>query len=109
MVGEGLAGPLAGDQDAAPGVTQVVGPVRFALAGAGDEALARILRVDPVAEPVRACGRTWLEPQRLDEAADVLTLSVGLGLMAGADVLNEVFGQVPNAPRGVLGPGEHAL
>jgi hypothetical protein len=36
-------------------------------------------------------------------------LGVGLSLMAPADVLGQVFGQVADAPAGVLGPGQHAL
>ena len=32
-----------------------------------------------------------------------------VGGVASGDVLGEVFGQVADAPAGVLGPGEHAL
>ena len=46
MVGEGLAGPLAGDQDPAPGVAQVVAAARLALARAGDQALDAIGKDD---------------------------------------------------------------
>ena len=36
-------------------------------------------------------------------------LCVCFGLAAVADLLGEVLNQVADAPRGVLGPGEHAL
>jgi len=37
------------------------------------------------------------------------TLRVGVGLVAVANLLGEVLGQVTDAPGGVLGPGEHDL
>jgi hypothetical protein len=36
-------------------------------------------------------------------------LSVGLGVVAVADLLGQVLGQVADAPGGVFGSGEHAL
>jgi hypothetical protein len=54
VVGQGLAGPLAGDQDAASGVAEVVAAVGFAFALARDQAGPGVLGGDAVAEPVRA-------------------------------------------------------
>ena len=54
VVGEGLAGPFAGDQDAPSGVAEVLGAVGLALAQAGDQPGAGVLWLDAVAEPVRA-------------------------------------------------------
>ena len=54
VVGEGLAGPFAGDQDAAPGVAEVFAAVGLALAAARDQAGPGVLGLDAVAEPVRA-------------------------------------------------------
>ena len=33
-------------------------------------------------------------------------LGIGLGFVAAGDLLGEVLGQVPDAPLGVLGPGQ---
>jgi len=57
VVGQGLAGPLAGDQHAASGVAEVVAAVGFAFAGAGDETGPGVLGLDAVAEPVGAARR----------------------------------------------------
>jgi hypothetical protein len=38
VVGQGLAGPLAGGQDPAPAVAEVIGVMGLALAAAGDQA-----------------------------------------------------------------------
>ena len=56
VVGEGLGGPLAGDQDAAAGVAEVFAAVGLALAGARAQAGAGVLGLDAVAEPVGARG-----------------------------------------------------
>jgi hypothetical protein len=56
VVGEGFAGPFAGDQDAASGVAEVFAAVGFAFAPAGDLAGSGVLGLDAVAEPVRARG-----------------------------------------------------
>ena len=67
VVGQGLAGPLAGDQDPAPGVAEVIGVVGLALAPAGRQAGPGVLGLDAVAEPVRARRRARLVPQRLGQ------------------------------------------
>ena len=54
VIVECLAGPAAGDQDAASGVAEVVGVVGFALAVPGAQAGAWVVRGDAVAQPVRA-------------------------------------------------------
>src|SRR6266568_3787521 len=43
VVGDGLAGPLAGDQDPAPGVAEVLAAVGFALATAWPQARPGVL------------------------------------------------------------------
>ena len=50
MVGQGLAGPFAGDQDAPAGEAKVLGPVGFALAQARDQPRSRVFGLDTVAE-----------------------------------------------------------
>jgi hypothetical protein len=54
VVGEGLARPLAGDEDTATRVAEVVAAVRFAFALARHQPGSRILRGNAVAQPVRA-------------------------------------------------------
>src|SRR5215467_3312959 len=76
VVGQGLAGPFAGDQDAAAGVAAVLGPVRLALALARDERGPGVLRLDPVAEPVRARRRAGLIPQGFGQPVRVRPLCV---------------------------------
>ena len=87
VVGQGLAGPLAGDQDAAPGVAEVLAAVGLALAGPGPQARPGVARLDAVAEPVRACRRARLVPQRPGEPGGVVGLVVGGDLVAVAEVL----------------------
>jgi hypothetical protein len=65
VVGQGLAGPLARDQHAAPGVAEMISIVGFALAPAGGQAGPGILGLDAVPEPVGAPRRARLDPQRL--------------------------------------------
>ena len=67
VVGQRLAGPLAGDQHPAPGVAEVIGVVGLALAPAGGQAGPGVLGLDAVAEPVRAPRRARLVPQRLGQ------------------------------------------
>ena len=81
----------------------------LALAGAGDQAGPGVLGLDAVPQPVRARRRARLIPQRVGEPFHVLALGVGVGLVAVAELLGQVLGQVADAPGGVLGPGEHAL
>jgi hypothetical protein len=54
VVGKGLAGPFAGDQDSSAGVAEVLGSVRLTLAQAGYQAGPGVLGLDAVPEPVRA-------------------------------------------------------
>ena len=54
VVGQRLAGPFAGGQHAATGVAEVFAAVRLALARSGPQALLSVLRLDAVAQPVRA-------------------------------------------------------
>jgi hypothetical protein len=85
MVGQRLAGPLAGDQHPPPGVAEVIGVVGLALAPAGNQAGPHVLGLDTVAEPVRAGRRARLEPQRLSQPGRMRLLSVGLGAVAVTD------------------------
>ena len=64
VVGQGLAGPLAGHQHSPPGIAQVIGVVGHALAPARGQAGPGVLRLDAVPQPVRARGRARLEQQR---------------------------------------------
>ncbi len=54
VLGECLAEPFAGHQDAAPSVTEVLVPVGLAWAETGDEVGARVAWLDAVPKPVRA-------------------------------------------------------
>ena len=56
VLGEGLAGPLAGDQDAAAAEAEVLPVVRLDGAAAGDQAGAGLVGLDAVAQPVRAAA-----------------------------------------------------
>jgi hypothetical protein len=47
--------------------------------------------------------------RRVGKPVGLRGLVVGGGLVAVGDVLGEVLGQVPDAPRGVPGPGQDAL
>ena len=98
VVGQGLAGPLARDQDPPPGIAEVIGVVGLALAPAGGQAGPGVLGLDAVPEPVRAPRRARLIPQRLSQPGRVIVLRVGVGLVAVADLLGEVLGQVADAP-----------
>src|ERR1019366_1001815 len=51
VVGQGLAGPFAGDQDAASGVAEVLAAVGFAFAAARAQVRPGVLGLDAVAEP----------------------------------------------------------
>ena len=78
VIGEGLAGPLAGDQDAPSGVAAVLGPVRLALARGGDQTWPGVLGLDAVAEPVRTGRRARLIAKRLGEPVRVRPLRASL-------------------------------
>jgi hypothetical protein len=105
VVGEGLAGPLSGDEHAASGVAEVLAAVGFALARAGSRARLGVLRLDAVAEPVGAGWRAWLEAQRVGEPVDVAPLVAAVGVVAVGDMLGEVLGQVADAAVRVFRPG----
>ena len=109
VVGEGFAGPSAGDQDAASGVAEVLAAVGFAFAVSGAQAGPGVAGLDAVAEPVRARWGAGLVPQRVDEPVGVVGLAGGAGGVAGRELLGEVFGEVADAPGRVLGSGEDAL
>src|SRR6185312_4915598 len=72
VIGQGLAGPLAGDQDPPPGVAEMIGIVGLALAPAGSLAGPGVLGLNAVPEPVGAPGRARLEPQRLGQPGGVV-------------------------------------
>ena len=109
VVGEGLAGPLAGDEHAASGVAEVLAAVGLALAGARPHVRLGVLGLDAVAEPVGAGRRAGFVAERVGEPVGVAHLVVGLGVVAVGDVLGEVLGQVADAAACVLGPGQDAL
>ena len=84
--------------------------MRLALAAPRDLAGAGVLRLDAVPQlPVRAPRRARLIPQRLSQPPSVRPLRVSVSLVAVADLLGQVLGQVPDTPRRILRPGEHAL
>src|SRR5215472_249618 len=93
----------------APGVAEMVAAVRLALARTGHQAGTGVLRLDAITQPVRTRRRARLEPQGLGKPVHMLTLGVGIGVVAVAELLGQVFGQVADAPGRVLRSGEHAL
>src|SRR5208337_5528597 len=101
VVGQRLAGPLAGDQHAPPGVAEVLAAMRLALAATRAQPRPGVLGLDSEAEPVRAGGRAWLVTQRVGEPVGVRRLGVGGGLVSVANVL----GQVADTPAGVARSG----
>jgi hypothetical protein len=109
VIGEGLAGPFAGDQDAAPGVAEVLAAVGLAGAAARSQAFARVLGLDAVAQPVGTGRGARLVAQRVGQPSGMRLLGVGGGLVAVGDVLGQVLGEVADAPGRVAASGEHAL
>ena len=101
VVGERLAGPLARDQDAAPGVAEVLAAVSLAPAVPGPQAGARVLGLDAVAQPVRASRRAGFVAQCLDQAFGVIVLGAVVRLVAVGDVLGQVLGEVADATAGI--------
>ena len=101
VVGQGLAGPLAGDKDPSSGIAEVIGIVGLALAGSQGQAGPGVLGLDAVPQPVRAPRRTRLMPQRLGQPGGVIVLRADRGLVAVADLLGQVLGQVADAPGGL--------
>jgi len=81
------------------------------LAPAAARALARpgVFGLDAVAEPVRAGRRARLVLERGGEPDGVGGLGVAVRLVAVAQVLGQVLGEVADAPAGIPGSGEHAL
>ena len=86
VVGQGLAGPLAGDEHPAPGVAKVICIVGLALAPAGGQAGPGVLGLDAVAQPVCAGRRARLVPQRLGEPGRMRPLRVCFRLVAVPDL-----------------------
>ena len=84
-----------------PGIAQVISVVRLALAPARSQARPGVLGLDAVTEPVGAPRRARLIPQRLSQPGRMCLLRVGVGLVAVADLLGEVLGQVADAPGSV--------
>ncbi len=109
VVGQRLAGPLAGHQDPAPGIAQVLPPVGLALAGSWPQARPGVLRLDAVPQPVRAGRRAWLIPQRPGQALSVGGLGVAVFMVAVAEVLGQVLGEVADAPAGISRSGQHSF
>ena len=110
MIGQGFAGPAAGDQDATAGVAEVGAAVCFAAAVAGPHTGLRVLGVDAVAEPVRAAGRAGLVAQCLDEPVGVRGGGcIALSGVDGAELLGQVFGEVADALAGVFRSGDDPL
>ena len=109
VVGEGFAGPFAGDQDPAAAEAQGFAAVGLAAAPAGDEAGAGVAGLDAVAEPVRAGGGARLVAQRLPQPFDVVGLGVGVRGVALVDGLGQVLREIPDPPVGITAAGEHAL
>ena len=102
VVGEGLAGPLAGDQDAASRVAEVFAAVSFAPAAPRPQVRPGVLGLDAVAQPVSAGRRARLVPQRVGEPGCVCVLGGSVRLVAVADVLGQVLGEIANAPGRIL-------
>jgi len=105
VVGQGLARPLARDQDPVPGIAQVLASVGLAPAVTGPHPGPGVARGDAVAQLVRAGGRAGFVTQGGQEPGSVVGLGRGRGLVAGADVL----GQVADAPGDAAGSGQDAL
>ena len=109
VVGQRLAGPLARHQDAPPGVAEVLAAVGLALAGPRLQARPGVAWLDAVAEPVRAGRRARFVPQRVGEPGGMAGLGASGGLVAVAEVLGQVLGEVADAPAGIPGSGQDAL
>ena len=92
----GLAGPPAGDQDAAATVTEVVRPVRRSAAGAGSQARPGVLGLDGVQQPVGAPRGARFPAQRFDQPGVVRPRGVGGRLVGLAQGLGQVLRQVPD-------------
>ncbi|GAB3213852.1 hypothetical protein GCM10027294_49090 [Marinactinospora endophytica] len=71
VVSEGLAGPLARDQDAPTRIAQVFTAVGFGGAEARPQPGFGVLGLDAVAQPVRTPRRARLEPQRVEQSCFV--------------------------------------
>ncbi len=63
-----------------------------------------LLRRDAVPQPVRARRRARLEAQRVGKPFYVGTLGIGVHVVALAELLGQVLGQIANAPGGVQCP-----
>jgi hypothetical protein len=102
VIGERLARPFAGDQDAPSGVAEVLAAVRLALAPARPQARTGVLGLDAVAQPVRARRGARLVTERVGQALGMALLGARLRLVTVRDVLRQVLGEVADAPVGVM-------
>src|SRR5262245_8047682 len=98
MVGEGFAGPVAGDEHAAAADAKGGLLVYAAFAVAGFEFGVCILRLHAVEEPVRAPVGAWGGLQFAPEPVVVVALRVADGGVAVCGGLGEVFGDVADGP-----------
>src|SRR6266498_786363 len=97
VVGEGLAGPVAGDQDAAAADAEGGFLVDAALAVAGPQLGVCLLRLDAVEEPVGAPVRAGCDAQLLPEPVEVVPLGLRADGVAVGGVLGEVLGDVADS------------
>lgn len=89
MLGEGLAGPVAGDQDAAAAEAEVLAVVGLRFALAGDQFGAGVFGLHAVAEPVRAPRRAR---QHLDVSVEPFEVrALPVGQIVGVAVGPETF------------------
>jgi hypothetical protein len=100
VFGEGLAGPVAGDQNAAAATAEVFAVVRLRAAAAGDEAGSGLVGLDAVTQPVRAERRAGQSAQLGVQPVDVRFSGRGRVLIAEriGNGLCEVLRQVPDGP-----------
>ncbi len=77
VIGQRLARPLARDQYPAARVAEMFAAVGLALAAAWPQAPVGILRLDAVAQPVRAGGRARLVSERGGEPVRMFALGIG--------------------------------
>src|SRR5260370_40150142 len=87
VVGERLAGPLAGHQDPPPAVAEMLTAVGFSPTTARPQAWPGGLGVGGLARPAGAGRRAWFLAQRICEPARGRGLGPGAGSVADAGVL----------------------
>ncbi len=109
MVGEGLTRPFPRDQHAAAAEAEGFPPVGLARAPPRRQPGLRVLRLYPVAQPVRTRRRARLEPQSVGKPLDMRTLHVGGDVVTGIQRLGRIPGQVADQPAGVAAGGGHPV